>query len=73
MAIFALRESNMSVKILTGDNPIITAQICRDMDLDSGNILVNPDIELMNDKNLSKEVELRTAFCRCLSDKNHAF
>ncbi|WP_071825365.1 hypothetical protein [Xenorhabdus poinarii] len=73
MAIPALRESNMSTKELTRDNPIIIAQICRDMDLDSVNILIDPDIELMSEKNLSKEVELRAVFCQCPFDKNHTF
>ncbi|MBD1227754.1 magnesium-translocating P-type ATPase [Xenorhabdus griffiniae] len=64
MAIAALRENGVSIKVLTGDNPVVTAKICRDVDLDSGNILLGPDIELMSDENLSKEVELRSVFCK---------
>ncbi|SFN61717.1 hypothetical protein [Xenorhabdus japonica] len=44
MAILVLREGSVSVKMLTGDNPVVTVKICRDMDLDSGNILIGSDI-----------------------------
>ncbi|WP_338885211.1 magnesium-translocating P-type ATPase [Xenorhabdus sp. TH1] len=64
MAITALKENGVSIKVLTGDNPVVTAKICRDVDLDSGNILIGPDIELMSDEDLSKEVELRSVFCK---------
>ncbi|OTA21133.1 Magnesium transport ATPase, P-type 2 [Xenorhabdus beddingii] len=50
--------------MLTGDNPAIMAKVCHNVDLDSGNILIGPDIKPMRDKNLSKEVELGTIFCR---------
>ncbi|MDC9592635.1 magnesium-translocating P-type ATPase [Xenorhabdus sp. IM139775] len=64
MAIAALRENGVSVKVLTGDNPVVTAKVCRDVDLDSGNLLIGPDIELMSDEDLAKEVELRSVFCK---------
>ncbi|MBD2786153.1 magnesium-translocating P-type ATPase [Xenorhabdus sp. DI] len=64
IAIAALRENGISVKVLTGDNPVVTAKVCRDVDLDSGNILIGPDIELMCDEDLAKEVELRSVFCK---------
>ncbi len=35
-AIAALRENGVAVKVLTGDNPIITAKICRDVGLEPG-------------------------------------
>ncbi|MDC9613086.1 magnesium ABC transporter ATPase [Xenorhabdus khoisanae] len=50
--------------MITGDNPVITAKVCHNVDLDSGNILIVPDIELMSDENLSKEVELKSIFCQ---------
>ncbi|CAM3814441.1 hypothetical protein Xentx_01496 [Xenorhabdus thuongxuanensis] len=64
MTIRALRENGVSIKVVTGDNSVVTAKICRDMDLDSGNILIDPDIELISDEDLSKEVELRSVFCK---------
>ncbi len=38
MVIAVLRGNGVSVKVLTGDNPVITAKVCHDVDLDSGNI-----------------------------------
>ncbi|AYA40535.1 magnesium ABC transporter ATPase [Xenorhabdus nematophila] len=48
--------------MITGDNPVIMAKVYRSVSLDSGNILIDPDIEQMCDENLSKKVELRLVF-----------
>ncbi|MBD2810790.1 magnesium ABC transporter ATPase [Xenorhabdus sp. Vera] len=40
--------------MITGDNPVIMAKVYRDVDLDSGNILIDSNIELMSDENLSE-------------------
>ncbi|WP_042818759.1 magnesium-translocating P-type ATPase [Yersinia wautersii] len=63
-AIAALRENGVAVKVLTGDNPIITAKICRDVGLEPGEPLNGRDIEAMNDATLAREVELRTVFTK---------
>ncbi|WP_033847509.1 magnesium-translocating P-type ATPase [Yersinia wautersii] len=63
-AIAALRENGVAVKVLTGDNPIITAKICRDVGLKPGEPLNGRDIEAMNDATLAREVELRTVFTK---------
>ncbi|CAM3379542.1 MULTISPECIES: magnesium-translocating P-type ATPase [Yersinia] len=63
-AIAALRENGVAVKVLTGDNPIITSKICRDVGLEPGEPLGGSDIELMDDETLAREVELRTVFTK---------
>lgn len=63
-AINALRENGVAVKVLTGDNPIITAKICRDVGLEPGEPLNGRDIEAMDDATLAREVELRTVFTK---------
>lgn len=63
-AITALRENGVAVKVLTGDNPIITAKICRDVGLDPGEPLSGRAIENMDDETLAREVELRTVFTK---------
>ncbi|CNH37390.1 magnesium-translocating P-type ATPase [Yersinia pekkanenii] len=63
-AITALRENGVAVKVLTGDNPVITAKICRDVGLDPGEPLSGRDIESMDDETLAREVELRTVFTK---------
>ncbi|CNH08426.1 Mg(2+) transport ATPase protein B [Yersinia aldovae] len=63
-AIAALRENGVAIKVLTGDNPVITAKICRDVGLEPGEPLSGRDIEIMDDETLAREVELRTVFTK---------
>ncbi|MBU3895115.1 magnesium-translocating P-type ATPase [Serratia rubidaea] len=63
-AIGALQEHGVAVKVLTGDNPVITCKICRDVGLEPGVPLSGPQIELMDDRQLAQEVELRTVFTK---------
>ena len=44
----------MDVKILTGDNEIITAYICKQVGMPVENLLLGSQIEKMNEEQLSK-------------------
>ncbi|MGP3224498.1 magnesium-translocating P-type ATPase [Serratia nevei] len=63
-AIAALQENGMTVKVLTGDNPVITCKICRDVGLEPGEPLSGLRIEQMDDEELAREVEQRTVFTK---------
>lgn len=63
-AIAALQENGVAVKVLTGDNPVITCKICRDVGLEPGQPLSGLEIELMDDAQLAREVEQRTVFTK---------
>ncbi|AKA24850.1 magnesium-translocating P-type ATPase [Pseudomonas chlororaphis] len=63
-AIAALRENGVAVKVLTGDNPIVTAKICREVGLEVGQPLLGRDIEHMDDAVLASLVEERTVFAK---------
>ncbi|AJO78272.1 magnesium-translocating P-type ATPase [Pseudomonas sp. MRSN 12121] len=63
-AIAALRENGVAVKVLTGDNPIVTAKICREVGLEVGQPLLGRDIEHMDDAVLARLVEERTVFAK---------
>lgn len=63
-AIATLRKNGVTVKVLTGDNPIITSKICRDVGLEPGVPLLGTELELMDDDLLAKEVEQRTVFAK---------
>lgn len=52
------------VKVLTGDNPIITSKICRDVGLEPGEPLLGSEIEGMSDEQLSLLAEQRTVFAK---------
>ncbi|AXK57309.1 magnesium-translocating P-type ATPase [Pseudomonas protegens] len=63
-AIAALRDNGVTVKVLTGDNPIVTAKICREVGLEAGEPLLGRDIEHMDDQVLGRLVEERTVFAK---------
>lgn len=63
-AIAALHENGVTVKVLTGDNAVITRKICRDVGLEPGEPLCGSEIARLDDSELSRLVETRTLFCR---------
>jgi Mg2+-importing ATPase len=63
-ALAALREHGVTVKILTGDNELVTAKICKEVGLPIDGILLGPTLEGMSDAELAIEVERRTVFAR---------
>ncbi|MBN5366580.1 magnesium-translocating P-type ATPase [Serratia marcescens] len=63
-AIAALQENGVTVKVLTGDNSVITCKICRDVGLEPGEPLSGLQIEQMDDEELAREVEQRTVFTK---------
>lgn len=63
-AIAALHENGVTVKVLTGDNAVITRKICRDVGLEAGEPLCGSEIARLDDSELSRLVETRTLFCR---------
>ncbi len=52
-AIEALHRLGISIKVLTGDNEVVTKKICRDVGIPVTNILLGKDIEGMSDDELS--------------------
>ncbi|WP_293765354.1 magnesium-translocating P-type ATPase [uncultured Aquitalea sp.] len=63
-AIKALRDYGVAVKVLTGDNPVITAKVCRDVGLDPGAPLIGADIAAMDDPALQRAVKHTTVFAK---------
>ena len=53
-AIRALNQSGVAVKILTGDNEVITRKICREVGLDVDRIVLGPEIEKLSDAELAE-------------------
>ena len=53
-AIRALSELGVAVKILTGDNEIITGKICREVGLDVDRIVLGPEIEKLSAAELAE-------------------
>lgn len=63
-AIAALREMGVKVKVLTGDNPVVTCKVCREVGLEPGQPLLGQDIERLDDTQLKALVEERTVFAK---------
>lgn len=63
-AITALRDNGVAVKVLTGDNPVVTARICLEVGIDAHGILTGTQIEAMTDRELEREVEMRSVFAK---------
>ena len=63
-AIAALQQIGVAVKVLTGDNAVVTSKICRQVGLDPGQPLLGVDIETMDDATLLRRVEERTVFAK---------
>jgi len=63
-AIAALRDMGVTVKVLTGDNAVVTSKICREVGLEPGTPLLGQDIEKMDESTLKLRVEERTVFAK---------
>ncbi|MDR1996245.1 magnesium-translocating P-type ATPase [Azonexus sp.] len=63
-ALKALAEHGVAVKVLTGDNELVTAKICREVGLEQKGILLGSDIERMSDKALAAAVESNNVFAK---------
>jgi Mg2+-importing ATPase len=59
-----LKKYHVDVKILTGDNEVVTGSICRSVGLKADQILLGPDIEMMDEDNLIKQVDNYSIFAK---------
>jgi Mg2+-importing ATPase len=63
-ALAALRQHGIAIKILTGDNALISRKVCKDVGLAADPMLLGADIERMSDAELGEAVERATLFAR---------
>ena len=63
-AIKALNRNGVEVKILTGDNDIITRKICKDVGLPVQNVLLGSDIMALSDDELAQVALTTTIFAK---------
>ena len=61
-AIRALNVHGVEVKILTGDNELVSKKICREVGIDTEHILLGAQIESMSDSELGARVGRTTLF-----------
>jgi len=63
-AIEALHKNGLAVKILTGDNQLISRKVCKDVGLSADPMLLGGDVEKMSDAELADAAEKATLFAR---------
>jgi len=64
LAIVALKRDGVRVKILTGDNELVTRHICSEVGLEEGGIILGDELERMTDPALGHVVEQTSVFAR---------
>jgi Mg2+-importing ATPase len=63
-AIEALHKHGVAVKILTGDNDLISRKVCKEVGLVADPMLLGDDVEKMSDTELADAAEKTTLFAR---------
>ena len=63
-AIAALQKHGVTVKILTGDNDLVTRKVCHDVGLSTERMLLGADVEAMSDEQLAEASETTHIFAR---------
>jgi Mg2+-importing ATPase len=63
-ALEALRRDGVVLKILTGDNELVTRHICSQVGLDAGRIVLGDELDRMSDTALGHVAEQTTVFSR---------
>jgi P-type Mg2+ transporter len=63
-AIAALREHGVSVKVITGDNEVVTRKICKEVSLAIENAMLGKDVEALSEAELPEAAEHTTIFTK---------
>jgi Mg2+-importing ATPase len=66
-----LRQDGVHIKILTGDNELVTKHICDQVGIDGGQIVVGNDIEHMDEPALARVAEQSRVFARVSPAQKH--
>jgi len=63
-ALKALAENGIAIKVLTGDNALVTTEVCRQVGLAVKGVVLGVDIDHMDDQALGLAVEANTVFAK---------
>lgn len=63
-AIAALKQHGVSVKVLTGDNELVSRKICTEVGLPTDNVLLGSQVAAMSDAELTEAADRATLFAR---------
>ncbi|HKF45514.1 MAG TPA: magnesium-translocating P-type ATPase [Thermoanaerobaculia bacterium] len=63
-AVEALQKHGVTVKVLTGDNDLVTRKVCREVGLNADRVVLGADVERMTDEELAAAAEGANVFAR---------
>ena len=63
-ALAQLAQKGVTVKILTGDNEVITRKVCKEVGLDVGEVLLGNHVDGMSDNKLAELADRTTVFAK---------
>jgi Mg2+-importing ATPase len=63
-ALAKLKELNVDLKVLTGDNELVTKKICDELGIDCKKIVIGKELNRLNDEQMKKLVETTSVFAR---------
>ncbi|MFJ4165939.1 magnesium-translocating P-type ATPase [Microbacterium sp. NPDC089698] len=63
-AIANLRHRGVEVKVITGDNPLVAATVCREIGMDPGRIVLGPEIDELSLRELGELADETTVFAK---------
>ncbi|MGA3163806.1 MAG: magnesium-translocating P-type ATPase [Verrucomicrobiota bacterium] len=63
-AITALRQHGVMVKVLTGDNDLVTRKVCTEVGINAEKIILGSDVEQMTDEQLAEAVDGTDVYAR---------
>ncbi len=64
MAIRALKENGVDIKVITGDNAAVTRKVCKDVGIKVNDILLGSSIDALTDEQLADIAEKTTVFAK---------
>jgi Mg2+-importing ATPase len=65
-AISVLRQQGVTVKVLTGDNDLVTRKVCNEVGIHADKVVLGSQVETMTDPQLAEAVEATDIFARLL-------
>jgi Mg2+-importing ATPase len=68
-AIAVLRRHGVTVKVLTGDNDIVTAKVCREVGLDVEHVFLGSEMDALDESGFGEAVEKGTVFAKLSPDQ----
>jgi Mg2+-importing ATPase len=63
-AISVLRQQGITIKVLTGDNDLVSRKVCTEVGINAEKIVLGNDVEKMSDDQLAVAVEATDVFAR---------